>query len=193
MTTKLLTVLLTVISTVGFATDNESKENYLKVVPKIGGDSYKIIYQGKTAEPVFVSIKDESGRVIAKERYRKTEGFILPVNLENISSGTYKIEIKSKSNFTSGEINHQSRADYLKSRLFLQTKNGMFGLVGYELGVNDLYVLVTDDKNNIVYKDRFETNGVLNKQYKLDIKDSKWLSVAVYHGNDLLIKSRVIR
>lgn len=190
-TTKLLAVLLTVISTTGFAKVNDSTfVRNLKVLPKTGSDSYKVIYQAQTAEPVFVSIKDAQGSLLLSERYARTSGFILPVNLENAKSGTYQVEIKGKQGSVSETIDHTSQADILKNRLFIQENKNKIALVGYDLGVTQLQVLVFNGNQELVYKDQVTTDGVINKSYDLNaIKAGA--EVVVYHENDALISKTI--
>ena len=189
LTKNLLAVLLTVIGTTAFANENDASR--LTIVPQKGGDAYKLIYQSETPEPVFVSIKDQSGDFILREKFTRTDGFILPVNFRNVKTGTYHVEIKGRKDAVTETISHVSKSDLLKSRVFIQNNNGKMGIVGYDLGASDLYVEIYDSKSNLVYNDRINANGVLNKTFQFEKINSDWVDVEVYHRNDLIAESRV--
>lgn len=191
MITKIFAVLLTVISTTAFATEKDSAHNQLRIVSKQGGDSYKLIYEPKISEPVFVSIKNQAGNIIASRRLTKNDGFILPVNMKNVESGKYNVSVRGRSEIVEGTLNHTTKSDYLKSRIFLQNRGGLFGLVGYDLGVSELDIKIFDNNGNLVHKDAITTNGVLNKTYKFKDIDSSWVEIVVYHKNDVLGKTRI--
>ena len=191
MTTKILAVLLTVIGTTTLAADKDSAKSQLRIIPKVESSSYKLIYQSQKAEPVFVSIKDEHGATLVTERYKRSEGFILPVNFEDAKTGTYHVEVKGKTGSVAETIKHISRADYLKTKLFLQVKDGLVGIAGYDLGKTKLSVVVYNDKSEQVYNEVIRANGVLSKQYNFQTKNSEYLDVAIYHGNSKLTEKRI--
>ncbi len=192
-TKKLLVVLLTVICTTAFAEANDSTFlKYLKVVPRLGSSSYKLIYQSQTEESLLVSIKDAKGDLLVRQRLSKTNGFILPVSLRNVESGSYRIEVKGKSGSLTETINHTTQSDYLMERLFLQKgKRGQFALVGHDLGNSEFNLLVYDDQSNQIYSDTLLSQVLLNKRYNLGNVPSEWVKILVYHRGDLLIESRI--
>lgn len=194
-TKKILAVLLTVISTTSFVNANDSTYNkHLKVVPRMGTTSYKLIYQSQQEEPLYVSIKDEKGVLLMSERLRRTSGFILPLNLQKIETGTYQVEVKGKLGSVTETINHTSQADYLKKNLFVQKgKNGQFAVVGFNLGSTTFGLNIYDDQSRLIYSDRIVAEGgVLNKGYNLGQLLSKSVNMLIYHNDEMLIESEMI-
>ena len=151
----------------------------------------KLIYQAQEAEPVYVSIKNSRGDLLLNERYSKTDGFVLPLNMETAASGSYEVEVKGKLGTIKETIVHTSQADLLKERLFIQTKDGMFGVVGFDLGATDFNVLVYNDQSEMIYQDKVTSDGILNKVYNLEEVNSKWVNIVIYHEGDAIISSQL--
>ena len=192
MTTKnYLAVLLTVMGTSVFASTSDSTfRKGLKIVPKISSNSYKVIYETPVKEPVFVSIKNSKGSLLVSERYSKTDGFILPVNLDGARSGSYTIEVKGKSSSVSEIINHISQADVLRDKMVIQKgSNGQFAIVGYDLGEVELNLEILDAKGNLAFKDELKSQGFINKAYRVSDKLSGEAKILVFHENDLLFET----
>lgn len=191
-TIKLLSVLLIVISTCSISEANDSTfQKSLRIVPESKADLYKLIYQREQAEPVWVSIKDVSGNLLVNERFSKTDGFILPLNLEVVGSGTYNVEVRTKSDVVEETIVHTSKLDQLKERIVLQTNGSLMALVGFDLGMADLQMWIYDEESQLIHKESLEASEMIQKEYDLGELDTEQATVVVYHDSQLVLESKI--
>jgi len=190
-TKKILAVLLTVIGTATLAEANDSTYfKNLRIIPQGKSDSYKLIYQASTQEPVYVSIKNGNNDLLLAKRFGKNKGFILPLNLEKLESGTYEVEVKSKSGVVTKTINHTSQSDFLREKIFIQKNKNQFRIVGFDLGVTELDLLVYD-QSDLVFKDTITTQELVSKSYDLGEIRSGLVKILVYSNGDRLIETEI--
>ncbi|HNQ67900.1 MAG TPA: peptide-N-glycosidase F-related protein [Bacteroidales bacterium] len=88
-----------IIPDLSYINETESKKQYFEIFPNPNTGRFKVKLYSQTEDEADITITDISGRLINQHLSIKPHEDIIEINLENISSGVYFINLKS------GDIN----------------------------------------------------------------------------------------
>lgn len=190
MTTKIMAVLLTVISTVAFAGTNGTTGNdaTVRVVAGTANGSYKLIYKGDEGH-VHFKLVDQSGKVLHDERLKANDGFIRPINLSQLPSGDYTFVIENKSETLMEAVTYISTGDKLAGNIELEQVGRQIEVRGENLGTSTLNVYIYDDKGLLVHKNIVESNEV-DQIYELSNVRSNWVNFVIASADEVVTDRR---
>ena len=185
MTTKIIAVLLTVISTVTFANTNDStkRDAIARVVTGSANGSYKLIYQGKEGQVKF-KLLNENGRTLHDERLKIEKGFIQPVDLSHMPSGNYTFSVDNGSNKIEEEVSYVSLKDQIAGKIRFDQVADQLEFVGKDLGT-ELQIQIFDDNDQLVYSDAISSDNI-DQIFDFHRVRSNWVSFVVL-GNGKII------
>lgn len=189
MTTKIIAVLLTVISTVTFASTNDStkRDALVRVVTGSANGSYKLIYKGDEGQVKF-KLLNEKGNVLHDERMRIENGFIQPINLSNMPSGDYTFVIENKSGTLLEAVTYTSLSDLLAKKIRFDQVADQLEFVGNDLDEN-LRIQIYDDKDELVYTDKI-TGDTVDQIFDFNRIRSNWVSFVILNNKGVLANRR---
>ncbi|MEP2773046.1 MAG: T9SS type A sorting domain-containing protein [Fulvivirga sp.] len=157
--TQMIAVLLTVLSTVAFATGDEKDKLNAKASVEVkmeGAQIFNLIYKGENSEKVDIRIYDESKRLVFSESIKKYDAFSRPYNLSNLPEGIYTVVVKDANGTINKSVeNYTSRS----------SENVNFGLIRFNEVAQDKYKLTIIN------------NGVANAEVKIYDKTGDLLYV----------------
>lgn len=155
----MIAVLLTVLSTVAFATGDEKDKLNAKASVEVkmeGAQIFNLIYKGENSEKVDIRIYDESKRLVFSESIKKYDAFSRPYNLSNLPEGIYTVVVKDANGTINKSVeNYTSRS----------SENVNFGLIRFNEVAQDKYKLTIIN------------NGVANAEVKIYDKTGDLLYV----------------
>ncbi len=185
MTTKIIAVLLTVISTVTFANTNDStqRDALVRVVTGSANGSYKLIYQGDEGQVKFKLI-NEKGNVLHDEYLRIEHGFIQPVNLSNMPSGDYTFIVENKSETLFEAVSYTSVSDLLAKKIRFDQVAHQLEFIGNDLEQN-LKIQIYNDLSELIYSDKI-TTGNVDQIFDFGHLRSNWVSFVILNENGVL-------
>ncbi len=185
MTTKIIAVLLTVMSTVTFANTNDStkRDALVRVVTGSANGSYKLIYQGEEGRVKF-KLLNEKGNVLHNEWMKVENGFIQPINLSKMPSGDYTFVVENKNETLLEAISHTSLSDLLARQIQFDQVADQLEFVGNNLQ-SDLKIRIFDDNHELVYSDTITQNNV-DQIFDFSRIRSNWVSFIITNNDRVL-------
>ena len=185
MTTKIIAVLLTVISTVTFANTNDStkKDALVRVVTGSANGSYKLIYKGEEGQVKF-KLLNEKGNVLHEERLKTENGFIQPIDLSKMPSGAYTFVIENKTEMLLEAVSFTSLKDRMAKKIEFDQVADQLEFVGIDLQSN-LEIKIFDDENKLVYTDKI-TESNIDQIFDFGRIRSNWVSFVIVSDGEVL-------
>jgi len=184
-TTQIMAALLTVISSVAFATGDEKEVNKTSSVevmlkePKV----FHLVYKSENADRVSIKIMNENNRVVFSESIKKYDAFTRPYNLSLLPEGIYTVEVTDQFGTTKRQIHNFK---YTPSTVALphivkldQIEDQKYKLTIVNQGVNAANISIYDAKNDLVYKGFENLDGNFAKLYNLSRVNAKTVEVVV--------------
>ena len=186
MTTKIMAVLLTVISTVAFAKPNDSTRSdaLVRIVAGQANGSYKLIYQGEQG-PVDFRLLNQRGKVLHDERFRVETGFIQPINLSQLPSGDYTFVLKTGDETLTEAVTYTSTEDKLASSLGVDQVGQQIVVRGTNPESSELSLYIYDDNNELIHENTI-TGGQIGQIYELSQVQSKWVRCVISTSNKVV-------
>ena len=182
MTTKIIAVLLTVISTVTFANANDStkRDALVRVVTGNTNGSYRLIYKGDEGQ-VKLKLVNEKGNILHDERLRIENGFILPIDLSNMPSGDYTFVVENDNEMLYEAVTFTSTNDQLAKQIRFDRVSDQLELIGSDLA-EGLKIRIYDDSNYLVYSDDITSSNV-DQIFDFGRIKSDWVSFVIVNEN----------
>ena len=178
MTTKIIAVLLTVISTAAFANTNDStrKDAFVRVVTGSANGSFKVIYQGEEGQVNF-KLVNAKGQIVHDERLRIEKGFIQPINMTQMPSGPYTFMVEDDKGTLEQEVNYISLKDQLLSKISIEQVADQLEFTGTDLASN-LKIKIYNDQSELVYTDEITAQNV-DQIFDFGRVKSDWVSFVI--------------
>ncbi|MDA0196547.1 MAG: hypothetical protein O2887_16140 [Bacteroidetes bacterium] len=191
MKKKTITVaaLLTVISAAGFGQNTGTTgDSQVRIVTQQQSDKYRVIYKSEIEGPVKLTLSDEDGHILYKERHSKLSSFIQDISFESVSTGEYTFQVEDLAGSHKETISFVSQEDRLASKLRLAQESGKkLVLRATDLGYVDLSLYIYDDKNQLIYDENLKDVDVLGKIYNLDLLASRSVNVVIANDHKRLL------
>ncbi len=150
--------------------DEGTKSASGMAVVKKEGSSYKLIYKSAEAADVTVTIFNSTNDVVFRETIKKSNGFIRPYNLENLSEGQYTFKIVSGSTSQTEIIDHHATlatSEALKLSALVKIKEGRYMLSLTTKSQERLGIKIYTDKGEKLYDDNATASGQFAQLYNL--------------------------
>ena len=165
MKTKVVIAALILMIGVGQAKASENGPS-LTITHKDGSSIFLVNYRGSQKGNVQVSVKDNLGRVLITESVKGVKAFSLPVNLEAVDNGVYKLEIDN------GKDKQVQTLDYSYESPATYTKVTPLGDKRYLLsvahtGIEKISIRILDDTGSLVFEQAQLIDGSFARVYNL--------------------------
>ena len=156
-------LLLSTIATFG---NDEPKNTGVAVLPVKGADVFKVVYKTETANNVRVKLYNSKSEVILSEVISHTNGFILPLNFVNLSTGEYKLELIDANGSRTEKIVYQQAKPTDNIRVArIATAQDKF-LVSVMSAKNEkVTVRIFDNYNNLLHNEVKSVTGNFAQVY----------------------------
>ncbi|QOI98705.1 MAG: hypothetical protein HRU69_14980 [Flammeovirgaceae bacterium] len=177
------------VASVASATDLVNRQ--FAVVER-GNGIFKVIYEGKQLADVQMTIINRYGEVVLTKVFRKTNGFILPVNFNGMKEGDYTIKLESASGKYSKTIQYKvNRARSNEAPVVHVTRLGTANRYLLSIQGNSpekLDIRVLDKAMNTLYHDS-RVIGYAGIVFNLkDLIGSPIFKITTASGEQVLVK-----
>lgn len=194
----ILAVLLTIISTVTFASSGTtalSTTSKFQVVENTNS-RYDLYYVSETLDNVTVRIIHENGKLINTDKLTAVKAFKRTYNLKGLPAGNYKVEVKNTEGKASQAIFHNPAS---KSSLHtiigkLPKVNKFKVFVGPNQANSNVEVKIYNDRNQLLLKESMKNaQEGFAKVYDLTRVESNYVTFELNNGTDSASFSRNLR
>lgn len=182
--TQMIAVLLTVLSTVAFATGDEKDKLNAKASVEVkmeGSQIFNLIYKGENSEKVDIRIYDESKRLVFSESIKKYDAFSRPYNLSNLPEGIYTVVVKDANGTINKSVeNYTSRSsESVNFGLirFNEVAQDKYKLTIINNGVANAEVKIYDKTGDLLYVKNEKLTGNFALLYNLSLVNAKTVKV----------------
>lgn len=184
--TQMIAVLLTVLSTVAFATGDEKDKLNAKASVEVkmeGAQIFNLIYKGENSEKVDIRIYDESKRLVFSESIKKYDAFSRPYNLSNLPEGIYTVVVKDANGTINKSVeNYTSRSgssENVNFNLvrFHEVAQDKYKLTIINKGVTNAEVKIYDKTGDLLYVKNEKLTGNFALLYNLSLVNAKTVKV----------------
>jgi hypothetical protein len=163
--TFLSAVVLSVSSTIAFATANESS---IAVVSGENSDIFKVIYKAASANRVQVSILDAKNEVVFTESFNKINGFTRPYNFNGLPEGEYTIEVEDNQGKKVEKVDyHLGNVKSLIKITKLSNELSKFMVSVPNQGKNKINVLILNEEGDVLLEETRKVVGDFGIVYNL--------------------------
>jgi len=164
-------------------TDEPGPSSSVAVTNSTGSSLFKLYYSAYMAADVTVSIYHPSGKLLLKEKMKKTDGFIRPYNFERLGEGDYTIEVEDENGRHIEKVHYSAgKIDKLINIVKLADE-GKYLLTVASKAADNVMINIYNEKNELIHsQERFvekEFAEVINlknrKIFTIEVTDSKGL------------------
>jgi hypothetical protein len=141
------------------------------VVPVKGSDVYKVVYKNENSSRIKLNLYNPTGQLVFSETIT-SEGFIRPLNLANLASGEYTVEVldgtskqiekiahkTGSSEVAAGKIVHVARVAGPDEKFVLSIANA---------GSENFVVNIYNENNNLIYSETASIQGSDARLYNI--------------------------
>ncbi len=194
----IMTVLLTVISAVAFASTGTtalSTTSKFQVVENIDS-RYDLYYVSENFGNVTVRITNEKGRLINTDKLTGVKAFKRTYNLAGLPAGNYSVEVKNIEGKASQAIFHNPSVKSSLQTIIgkLPSANKFKVFVGPNNANSKVRVYIYNDKNELLLKDSMHSAQLgFSKTYDLTKIDSEFVTFKIDNGTDSSSFSRDLK
>jgi hypothetical protein len=176
------------ISSVAMAAKSDPSSSSGMAVTK-DGSTVKVFYKSPEQNKVTVTIYDESSNIVFMESFKQSDGFIRPYNFENLSNGTYTIELKDEYGRRTETISYATtRPEEKVAKMVQLPGTEKYALLIPKNGSNSLSIEIYNEYGISVYSKTQPINGDFSQLFDLEgldsftmvVADSKGLSKTIY-------------
>ena len=158
-------LLMSAVATFG---NDEPKNAGLAVLAVKGADVFKVVYKTGTANNVKVKLYNAKSEVILSHLISNTDGFILPLNFVNLSTGEYKLELIDAKGIRTEKIVYQQPKPFDNIRVSRIATTGDKFLVSVMSAKNEkVTVKIFDNYNNLLHNEVKSVNGDFAQVYNV--------------------------
>jgi flagellar hook assembly protein FlgD len=183
----LLTVLLTVISAVGFAKVNpeDSETSKFKIVAK-SDVKFDFIYVAEEVGEVCVSIYDAQGNKVSAKTVTDAKSFKRTYDFSKLEPGKYKVVVKTQDGTTDEIINYKVKKEVLKTFVSrIPDSQSLKVHVGAFNPDRAVTVNIYNQNNNLIHTENIKEKESFSKIYDLSKTDAKSVSVRVVNDGEI--------
>ena len=183
----LLTVLLTVISAVGFAkaTPEDSETSKFKIVAK-SDVKFDFIYVAEEAGEVCVTIYDAKGNQISSKTEKEAKSFKRTYDFSKLDPGKYKVVVRNADGTRNEVINYKVKKAVLKTFVskIPDTKSLKVhvGAFNYEKPVT---VNIYNQNNKLIHTEAITNKDSFSKIYDLSKTSAKSVNVRIVNDGEV--------
>jgi hypothetical protein len=173
-----------------FASDEDPKGAASMVVVKKDVSLYNLIYKSPRLSDVVVTILNKDNEVVFKETIRKSNGFLRPYNLKDLSSGEYTFKVDNGLTSQTEHVNvgvATKDSNALEYASVIKLKNGKYLLALAGNGEKDFGVKIRNEKGDILYNTTEYSSGTFAQVYNLQ-EPSSVISFEITDNNNGQVK-----
>jgi hypothetical protein len=147
---------------------NDGPTSGVAVLSAKGKDVFRVIYKTETANNVKIKLYNAKDEMIHSESISNTKGFILPLNLGNLSFGEYRLELTDANGKTIEKIVYQDNKPVDNIRVArLATAEGKFMVSVVSANNEQVTVKIFDSFNNLVHNEVKTVSGDFAQVYNV--------------------------
>jgi len=183
----LLTVLLTVISAVGFAkaTPVDSETSKFKIVAK-SDVKFDFIYVAEEAGEVCVTIYDAKGNKISDNTVKDAKSFKRTYDFSKLEPGKYKVVVRNKEGTRNEIINYKVKKAVLKTFVSkIPDSKSLKVHVGAFNPERPVTVNIYDQNNKLIHTEAIKNKTSFSKIYDLSKTAAKSVNVRIMNDGEV--------
>ncbi len=177
-----LALIMMICATVVVAADSAKSTTWCRLVT-VDDMLYRVVYQSEKEENVNIQIFDKNQQSVYNEK-ALTTSFIKNYDLSFLPYGTYTLEVTATDYQYKEEI---VLGDVSSFQMKLEEKGERkVSLVGTKKAGKDMNLYILDDSQEVIYKENFDKDSQVHKNYNFQDMRSQKVTFLLYH-NDILI------
>ncbi|GEM_PF-1375365 len=191
--TKFRTTLVALIIVMGatFANANGlSGDSEVRVLAGHEAGVYNLLFKSAEDKTVNVRILDANNKLLSTKRITKTDGFLQPIDLSQLPTGEYFIEITGAGTAYTEAVTHNVatvNAEDITVTTMSDARKVTFAANVEESTLLNLYFY--DEMGEVVYRDKVAAAELNRKLYDLSSIEGEFVSVTIAHkGNTVINK-----
>lgn len=156
-------------------------EAELKILPTADRNVYRVIYKADFDWNVELSLINEKGKKMFSTKIEKTNGFLLPINMEGESSGRFTLMVSTAAYDISESFDYETLDDWLRRNLNVEFKPDRQSVTvsSNEVIMDDITLSIHNDIGDVLVSDKISASeSTIYRVY--DLVDAPGMKVRVY-------------